>query len=366
MWLHRRKRNINNCEREVPRHRHHVGLNSLSNISVDSSHLQRHETLLSFLISRCTFSLLQKPISIFSRNQHFSIPGWITACTHTSWAFSSTLSEYCWISLTGMVISDLSCNLQVFHSSQPFRCYIHVKCDLGSHFTFKYSGAFRISKQATLNPPVQSRSQLLLLLLLLQAIDSPWQQFQQHKNIMSMPVDTSFPATGNFSCSLTLDFITVLVLLTICVASRFPQNFVRFLFASPSHSLSSWTLDFPSSKTVATTWKFNTVFTKSLKSSATKFRPHLHQMDILNPKLFLVPACKVKAYNYSGSLNTTSRSFKFVDSDIRGCLADFSCTCRGQKKKPWQVRCTWTQTLRKFAASPTKHRRSFCCVPLWW
>lgn len=93
--------------------------------------------------------------------------------------------------------------------------------------------------------PVQSRSQLLLLLLLLQAIDSPWQQFQQHKNIMSMPVDTSFPATGNFSCSLTLDFITVLVLLTICVASRFPQNFVRFLFASPSHSLSSWTLDFP-------------------------------------------------------------------------------------------------------------------------
>ncbi len=134
-----------------------------------------------------------------------------------------------------MVISDLSCNPQVFHSSQPFRCYIHVKCDLGSHFTFKYSGAFCISKQATLNPPVQSRSQLLLLLLLLQAIDSPWQQFQQH-NIMSMPVDTSFPATGNFSCSLTLDFITVLVLLTICVTSRFPQNFLRFLFASPSHS----------------------------------------------------------------------------------------------------------------------------------
>lgn len=173
MWLHRRKRNINNREREVPRHRHHVDLNSLSNISVDSSHLQRHETLLSFLISRWTFSLLPKPISIFSRNQHFSIPGWITAWTHTSRAFSSTLSEYSWISLTGMVISDLSCNLQVFHSSQPFRCCIHVKCDLGSHFTFKYSGAFCISKQATLNPPVQSRSQLLLLLLLLQAIDSP-------------------------------------------------------------------------------------------------------------------------------------------------------------------------------------------------
>jgi len=96
--------------------------------------------------------------------------------------------------------------------------------------------------------------------------------------------------------------------------------------------LSSWTLDFPFEQNSSHHVKFNTVFTNSLKSSATKFRSHLRQMDILNPKLFLVPACKVKAYNYSGSLNTTSRSFKFVDSDIRGCLADFSCTCRGQKK----------------------------------